>query len=455
MNPVGAPGPAHPTAPHAASACPQRAPERPAAARTALSRGLVRLLALACGVTIANIYYAQPLLHTIARSFGASQPAAGLVVTATQAGFAAGLVFAVPLSDVVPRRRLFVSLLVLDAAALAASAAAPGLRVLDALAVVVGLASVVVQMIIPYAATQAREDGRGAAIGTLLGAILVGVLLSRAFAGLIASLAGWRAVYAVAAGLMIILAAVLSRALPRQGREVSASYPAQMQAVIRLACTEPVLRWRSVIGAAQFAAFSCFWTTATFLLAGRLFRFSQAEIGLFALTGAAGAGGTMLGGRLLDRHRDLRWTATGIGITLLAASFGLLGAAARGLGWLISGALLMDASSQAVHVSNQAVIYDLVNGARSRITTVYMTAYFCGGVLGTTAGAAAYDHDGWGGACSVAAGFCGIGLLAWLAARRHERPPALTSQLPAACEARRPWLAGPCGTAEAAGRPAR
>lgn len=183
-----------------------------------------------------------------------------------------------------------------------------------------------------------------------------------------------------------------------------------------------MLRWRALIGAAQFAAFSCFWTTVTFLLSGPPFRWPQAGIGLFALVGAAGAGCAMAGGRQLDRRRQLRWPVTGAGAALLLASFGVLAAGARGLAWLIAGALLMDACSQVVHVTNQAVIYDLVAGARSRVTTVYMTVYFLGGALGSGLGTAAYDRYGWGGACAAAAGFCAAGLLAWLAARRHEQP---------------------------------
>jgi MFS family permease len=181
-----------------------------------------------------------------------------------------------------------------------------------------------------------------------------------------------------------------------------------------------------VIGATQFAAFSCFWTTVTFLLAGPPFHYTQAEIGLFALVGAAGAGCVLAGGRLLDRHRHLRWPATGAGIALLLGSFGMLAAGTHGLVWLILGALLMDACSQAVHVTNQAVIYDLVDAARSRVTTIYMTTYFFGGAIGTTLGTTAYDHYGWGGACGVAAAFCSIALLGWLATHRHEQPaPAL------------------------------
>lgn len=386
-----------------------------------MSRRLVRLLALACTVTIANVYYPQPLLHTIARDLGATQSAAAFVVTATQLGFAAGLVFVVPIGDIAARRPLITGLLAADAAVLAASAAAPRLAVLAGLAVAIGTASVVVQMIIPYAATLARDEERASTIGTLLGAVLLGILLSRTFAGLVASAVGWRGVYAAAAAMMTVLTVVISRALPADGREVSIGYLAQMRAIARLALTEPVLRWRSVTGAGQFAAFSCFWTTVTFLLSGPPFRFSEAGIGLFALVGAAGAACAMTGGALLDRRRELRWPGTGAAVALLIVSFGLLAAGTHGLAWLITGALLMDACSQAIHVSNQAVIYDLVGAARSRITTTYMTVYFVGAAVGSAAGTAAWDRFGWGGACAAAAVFCTVALLGWIASGRHER----------------------------------
>ncbi|GHH85923.1 sugar transporter [Streptomyces sulfonofaciens] len=388
----------------------------------ALSAALVRLLALTCGITVANVYYAQPLLNTIAHELGTSRSAAGILVTATQVGFAVGLVFVVPLGDIIARRPLISALLAVNAVALAASAVAPGLRVLSALAVLIGVSSVVVQMVIPYAATLARAEQRGRTIGTLMGAVLLGILLSRTFAGLVAGAAGWRCVYAVAAGLMAVLAVVVSRVLPAGGREVEIGYLGQMRAVLRLVRSEPVLRWRSLIGAAQFATFSCFWSTVTFQLAGPPFGYGQAEIGLFALVGALGAGCVLAGGRLLDRWRRLRWPVTGAGIALLLGSFGVLAAGAHSLAWLVVGALVMDACCQIVHVTNQAVIYDLVDAARSRIATVYMTTYFVGGALGTSVGVAAYDRYGWAGACTVSAALCGIALLGWLAAHRHERP---------------------------------
>ncbi|GLY86810.1 MFS transporter [Actinoallomurus iriomotensis] len=390
----------------------------------ALSRALVRLLALTCGVTIANIYYAQPLVHGIAHDLGTADSSAGALVTATQLGYAAGLLLVVPLGDIIARRPLLTTLLTIDAVALAATAVAPGLTLLSVLAVVIGLSSVVVQMLIPYAATLAAPHQRAGIIGTLMGALLLGILLSRTFAGVVAGLAGWRGVYAVAAGLMTVTAIVVGRVLPADAREVGIGYLAQMRAVVRLARGEPVLRRRSLVGAAQFAAFSCFWTTVTFLLSGRSFGYTQTEIGLFALVGAAGAGCVLVGGRLLDRHRNLAWQVTGAALVLMLASFGVLAAGTYGLVWLVVGALLMDACSQAVHVTNQAVLYDLVDGARSRITTVYMTVYFVGGALGTTTGTAAYGRWGWGGACAAAAGFCVLALLAWSAARRHERPAA-------------------------------
>lgn len=343
------------------------------------------------------------------------------MVTATQGGFAAGLLLVVPLADITARRTLFAVLLLADAAGLAGMALAPSLPVLAAFAVPVGLTTVVVQMIIPFAATLASDAERGHVIGTVMGGLLLGVLLSRTTAGLVASVAGWRGVYVLAAGLTMLVAALLWRVLPGDGREVGAGYFAQMRAVAALAAGSPVLRWRAVMGAAQFAVFSCFWTTVTFLLAGRAYGYSQAAIGLFALVGAAGAGSALAGGRQLDRRRDLRWVLTGSAFLVMLGSFGLLAAGAHGaVAWLIAGALVMDACCQVVHVTNQAVIYDLTGSARARITTVYMTTYFAGGALGTTIGTAAYSRYGWYGACGAAALCCGAGLVAWAAARRHE-----------------------------------
>ena len=392
----------------------------------ALPPRLVRLMAVTCAVAVANLYYAQPLLQAIGSSLHVSQAAASLLVTAAQFGYAAGLLLVVPVGDIVRRRPLLTALLTVDTLALAASAAVPDLRALGALAMIIGITSVVVQMLVPYAATFATDDQRSRVIGALMGGLLIGILLSRTFSGLIAQAAGWRAVYGVAAAVMALTTVALRIALPDHPRELAISYREQMRGVLATARAEPVLRWRSLMGACGFAAFGCFWTTITFLLSGRGYGFSQLDIGLFALVGAAGAVTAVFGSRLLDARRELRWLASGTALALMAASFVLIGLGgarpgAAGLALLVVGVLLMDACVQAAHVINQSVIYGLLPQARSRLTTIYMTTYFIGGAIGSTAGSQAYQRWGWTGTSVTAAVFPLLGLAAWLADRRHER----------------------------------
>ena len=395
-----------------------------------LSPGLVRLMAVTCAVTVANLYYAQPLLHSIAGALHASQGSASLLVTAGQLGYAAGLLLIVPAGDITRRRPLLTGLLAACAATLAGCALAPGLAVLEVAAALAGVTSVVVQMLVPYAATLAGDAERGKVIGTLMGGLLIGILLSRTFAGVVAGLAGWRAVYALAAVAMAVTAVALRRALPDHGPQLRISYAAQMRGVLGAARAEPALRWRSLIAACGFGSFACFWTTVTFLLASPQYGFSQLEIGLFALVGAAGAAMSMAAGRVLDARPGLRWPATGALLGLLALSYVPIGLGGSGhllpaggglrLALLVAGVLVMDACVQGAHVTNQAVIYDLLPRARSRLTTVYITTMFAGGAAGSAAGAQAYGHWGWAGATLTAAAFPVAGLGCWLATRRHE-----------------------------------
>lgn len=386
-----------------------------------LSRGLVRLLAAIIAVTVANLYYAQPLLDALAGSFDVSEGIAGLVVTATQIGYAAGLVFVVPLGDITRRRRLLVGLLSLDAVALSASAAAPSLRIFAALAVLIGLASVVVQVIVPYAASLATDEQRPGVIGTLMGGLLIGMLSARAFSGMLAGVLGWRAVYLVAAGLMVAAALTLYRQLPNNPPDLSLGYTAQLRGVAQIARAQPVLRWRAAIGACGFAAFTCFWTTVTFLLADQ-YHMSELQIGLFALLGIAGAGTAIYGGRWLNnRPRHQRPAITAAVAAALAVSFVPLYLGAYAIGWLVVGVLVMDAAMQALNVTNQTVVYDLPVQARSRLTTVYITAMFAGGAAGSAVGSQIYGLFGWAGACTTAAGFALAGLLGAGASRRHEQ----------------------------------
>src|ERR1700722_7095347 len=395
------------------------------AAGHGLTPGLVRLMAVTCAVTVANLYYAQPLLHSIGDSLHVGQGSASLLVTVGQLGYAAGLLLIVPAGDIVRRRPLLTGMLAFCAVTLAAGALAPNLPVLGVAIALCCVTSVVVQMLVPYAATLASDTERSRVIGTLMGGLLIGILLSRTFAGVVAGLAGWRAVYGIAAVLMALTAVILRRALPDHGPQLDIGYREQLRGVLDVARAEPVLRWRSLIAACGFGSFACFWTTVTFLLSGPRYGFSQLDIGLFALVGAAGAVTSLAGGRLLDKRPSLRWPVTGASLTLLAAAYipiGLGGGprGAASLVPLIIGVLLMDACVQGTHVINQSVIYDLLPQARSRLTTVYVTTMFAGGAVGSAVGAQAYDHWGWTGATLVAAAFPVLGLLFWLASRRHE-----------------------------------
>lgn len=392
---------------------------------TGISPGLVRLMAVTCAVTVANLYYAQPLLHVIASGLRVSGSSASLLVTVSQLGYAAGMLFIVPAGDIMRRRPLLTGLLAVCAVAMAGCAVSPDLPVLAAAAMASGITSVVVQMLVPYAATLAGDNERGKVIGTLMGGLLIGILLSRTFASGISQVAGWRAVYAVAAVAIAANAIALRKALPDHGRQLAISYGEQMRGVLDVVRSEPVLRWRSLIAACGFGTFGCFWTTITFLLSGPEYGFNQLEIGLFALVGAAGAATAMFGGRQLDARPHLRWRVTGVAMGLLVLSYLPIGfagahAGAPGLVLLVIGVLLMDACVQGSHVTNQSVIYELSPGARSRITTVYITTMFAGGAIGSALGAQAYARWGWTGAVITAAILPALGLLCWLASRRHE-----------------------------------
>jgi predicted MFS family arabinose efflux permease len=384
-------------------------------------------MAVTCAITVANLYYAQPLLDSIGESLHVSQGSASLLVTVGQFGYAAGLLFIVPAGDITRRRPLLTGLLAFCAITLAGAAFAPNLLVLDVTVALCCVTSVVVQMLVPYAATLASDNERSRVIGTLMGGLLIGILLSRTFAGVVAGFAGWRAVYGIAAVFMALTAVMLRRTLPDHAAQLAITYRAQLRGVLDIARREPVLRWRSLVAACSFGSFGCFWTTVTFLLSDRQYNFSQIDIGLFALVGAAGAITSLAGGRVLDKRPRLRWPVTGAALALLALSYlpiGLGGAHAKpwpaSLVLLIIGVLVMDACVQGVHVMNQSVIYDLLPQARSRLTTVYITTMFAGGAVGSALGAQAYGHWGWTGATLVAAAFPVLGLLFWLASRRQE-----------------------------------
>lgn len=370
------------------------------------------LLALGCALSVANIYYAQPLLDAIARQLDVGAGTAGLVVTLTQLGYALGLVLLVPLGDLVNRRRLVTLALLVTAGAQVLVAAAPSFALLGAAVGVVGFTSVVAQVLVPFAATLAGDHERGRVVGHVMTGLLLGTLLSRTVAGVVAEVAGWRAVFLIAAAMTAALAALLHRALPHREPTADHSYPRLLQSVWRLVAREPALRLRSAYGALSFAVLNALWTPIAFLLARPPYRFGEAMIGGFALLTVPLAFTTGTVGRLADRGHGRR--LTGVYFAMMLAGAGLAAAGSRQLWALVAGAVLVSLGAQSAHVTNQSEIYRLDPGARSRVTTAYMVAFFAGGVAGSALSTAAYARSGWIGVGGLLAAFALAGLGLWI-----------------------------------------
>jgi len=366
-----------------------------------MSPGLVLVFAMACGLSAANLYYAQPILYDITRSFGTSESTAGLVVTVSQIGYALGLALLVPLGDILTRRRFLPAVLVVTAVGLAASAVAPSIGVLLAVALVVGLGSTVAQMLVPMAASLADEATRGRVIGQVMSGLLLGILLARTVSGLVAGVTSWRAVYVMAAMVTVVMAVALARVVPAEVERPSLRYGALLGSTVTLFRTEPLLRRRIAFGALGFAAFSAFWTTMAFVLSGPPYHYGTTAIGLFGLVGAAGALCANVAGRWTDR--GLTRTTTLAFAALVLLSFLPLWLGRTDLAMMIVGVLALDVGVQGLQVTNQSIIYRLAPEARSRINSAYMVCYFAGGALGSAAATRLYGSHRWAGVCLLGA----------------------------------------------------
>lgn len=376
-------------------------------------------MAVAAGAAVANIYYAQPLLSTIAHDFSVSDGTAGLMVTASQVGYAAGLVLLVPLGDLLERRRLITRIMLVTVLGLAAVAASPSFTLLAAALVVVGLTSVVAQILVPMASMLAGEHERGRVVGHVMSGLLVGILVARTASGLIAQAGGWRLVFAVSAALMLVLCGVLRFALPEVRPTSTLSYPALLRSVGQLVMEQPTLRVRMIYGVLGMGQFSVLWTTIAFLLSGSPYHYGDATIGLFGLVGLAGALAAQAAGRLADRGRQHR--STGSFFLIMVLSWGLIAAGSTSLGALIVGIAVLDLGIQGAQITNQSVIYSLAPAARSRLTTAYMTAVFISAAVSSALASTLYEADGWSAVTALGGAFAAAGVLLWLLEQAQRR----------------------------------
>ncbi len=386
-----------------------------------LSRGVVVLFAVACGAAVANVYLSQPLLVTMGHDLAMSPALVGSVVTLTHVGYGLGLFFLVPLGDVVDRRRLIVAQLLLLVVALATVAAAPTAAVLLAGVAAMGLLAVVTQTLVAFAASLAPPAGRGRVVGLVTSGVVSGILLARTASGLMADLAGWRSVYIASASLTALLALVLYRVLPRRSDAppTTLRYGRLLRSTITLFARERLLRHRALFGLLIFAAFSTLWSSVALPLSEAPYFLSHSAIGALGLIGVAGALAATVAGRLNDR--GLSRHTTGIALALLAASWLPLAFTRSSLWALVVGVIVLDLAVQAVHVTNQTLIYALHPDAGSRLIGGYMVFYSIGSATGAIAATSLYTVAGWGAVCALGAAFSCLGIVLW-AFTRHSAP---------------------------------
>ncbi|PWC21514.1 MFS transporter [Brenneria nigrifluens] len=378
-----------------------------------MPRLMVLLLAAACGLSVANVYYAQPLLDALSADFGIGTAAIGGVMTATQVGCALALLLLVPLGDLVNRRHLMLAQLgALTAALIAVALATTPLYLLAGMLAVGMLGTAMTQGLIAYAATAAAPQERGRVVGAAQGGVVIGLLLARVMAGIIADLAGWRGVYLFSALLMLLLAVALWRALPHQARPARrSSYPAMLLSMLALLREERTLQIRGVIALLMFAALNIFWSALVLPLSAAPYYLSHTAIGAFGLVGILGALAAVKAGDWADKGRG-QWVSGGALLLLLAAWLPL-GLTSYSLYALTIGIIALDLGAQAVHVANQNMIFNTRPDAHSRLVGCYMLFYSVGSGLGAMAATMVYASAGWAGVCLLGAAVSLSALVFW------------------------------------------
>jgi predicted MFS family arabinose efflux permease len=383
-----------------------------AAAKPSLSRGMTVLLAAASGLIAANIYYAQPLIGPISAALSLPPQAAGLIVTLMQVGYGAGLLLIAPLADRVENRRLALGAIGLAALGLLGAALSTQAATFLACALLIGLGSVAVQVIMPLAAHMAPAATRGRVVGEVTTGLSLGIMLSRPVASFIAANSSWRTVFFAATVGMLAIAGVLALALPKRQPTGQMRYGALLASMVRLALTTPILRRRALYQSCLFAAFSLFWTTTPLLLADA-FHLTQRGIALFALAGVSGAIAAPIAGRIADRGHSR--AATGLAILIVAAALLVTDIAPVGsppaLALLVGAAILVDFGLQANLVVGFRAIFTLGAESRGRLNGLYIASFFAAGALGSALGAWAYARGGWPLASAIGLAFPVIALV--------------------------------------------
>ncbi|MEO6976929.1 MAG: MFS transporter [Mucilaginibacter sp.] len=357
-------------------------------------------MTVATGLIVANLYYNQPLLEDMVNTFHTTRAKVGQVSMFTQIGYATGMFFLAPLADMVKRKRLMMVIFAFIVLSLIITALSPSINILIAASLFLGAASMIPQLLVPMAAHLAKPSERGKKIGVIMSGLLIGILLSRTFSGYIGDYLGWRAVYYIAAGIMLLMWLMIGLFLPEVEPEYKGTYKKLMVSLIDLVKHEPKLRLAAVRGALCFACFSAFWTTIVFLLKQN-FNMGSSVAGEFGLVGAFGALAAGLMGRLSDKMDAYK--LSGFTLLLILVSFVIFYFSAHSIIGLVIGVIILDMGVQATHISNQSIIFALKPEARNRINTIYMVTYFIGGSIGTSFATQLWKNYQWTGVCITGA----------------------------------------------------
>lgn len=388
---------------------------------------LALVFSVACGLAVANVYYFQPLLEVMAADFHLSQATVGAVGTVTQVGYGIGLLLIVPLGDLVNRRRLIVGQTLLSVLALIAVVIAPTGTWLLVSMTAVGALAVVTQALVAYSASLAAPGDRGRVVGIVTSGIIIGILLARTVSGSLADLAGWRSVYLASAGATLVMAVLLSIVLPRHSApRQQIPYPRLIGSVFRLFAEVPILRTRATLALLIFMAFTVVATPMVLPLTAS-YGLSTTQVGLFGLAGVAGALAASQAGRLADRGHGER--TTGIGLLAMLAAWLPIALLPESLWGLVIGVIMLDFGLQAVHVSNQSLVYRVRPAAQSRLTAGYMVFYSIGSAVGAITSTVVYTHFGWLGVSVSGAMISLTALVFWALTRSHLDNTAVSAKL--------------------------
>jgi predicted MFS family arabinose efflux permease len=388
-----------------------------------LSTSTLWVMTITTGLVVANLYYNQPLLVDISHTFKVTSAKAGQVSVFTQIGYAVGMFFFIPLADMLKRKKMMLLDFGFIVLSLLLAAIAPNINTLLIASLFIGASSMIPQLLIPMTAHLANPHERGKKIGFVMSGLLIGILLSRTFSGIIAANFGWRSMFYIAAGLMVIMWILVYLLLPEIEPDYKGSYKNLMLSMVHLIRDEPKLRLAALRGALCFACFSAFWSTLTFLLKQN-FNLGSDVAGLFGLVGAFGALAVGAMGRLSDKM-DAYHLST-FTLSLVIISFIVFMFSGHSMVGLVIGVILMDMGVQATHISNQAIIFSINAGARNRINTIYMVTYFIGGALGTFMATQLWHNYQWTGVCVLSIAISTIALVMHLFNRKKiQSKPAI------------------------------